>query len=239
MFFSRSRVSLAFVIILLLVSMTSVSAWTKLTADGVVRTCVAQSNGSIRLVDSESNCKGTESYLEWNVSGPPGPEGPQGPTGPSGATGATGPQGPAGAQGPAGPTGPTGPAGADGAAGATGATGPTGADGAAGATGPEGPQGLPGVAAVEVVSNAVLFSGQVMSVSVQCPANKVALSGGGRIDNAGAGAMVLRATYPSVPAGSNVADGWTMSAGSTSGGSVPPGAGIWLTVFAVCGVVQP
>ena len=89
------------------------------------------------------------------------------------------------------------------------------------------------------MNNAVLFTGQVMSVTAMCPANKVALSGGARIDNAGPGAMVLRSSYPAVPSGSTVAVGWTATAGSTSGGSIPPGAGIWLTAYAVCGVVQP
>jgi hypothetical protein len=74
--------------------------------DGVIHGCYARSGGSLRVIDaSVTNCKSTETSLDWNV------QGPQGPAGPPGSQGATGPQGPQGADGPQGPTGPPGPTG--------------------------------------------------------------------------------------------------------------------------------
>lgn len=75
---------------------------------GVLSACVNPGNGNMRLVDSSSACHNNESFIQWNIDGPPGPAGP---AGPQGNTGATGPAGPAGPQGPQGVQGPQGPQG--------------------------------------------------------------------------------------------------------------------------------
>lgn len=64
---------------------------------GVINGCYLKSGGAVRVIDaSVTNCKGTETSLNWNVMGPQGPVGPAGPTGPAGPAG---PQGPAGSTG--------------------------------------------------------------------------------------------------------------------------------------------
>ncbi len=69
--------------------------------------------GTIRIVQSTSQCVSYETPLWWNTSG--GPSGPMGPTGATGPAGDTGPSGPSGLQGPTGTqgiqgdTGPSGP----------------------------------------------------------------------------------------------------------------------------------
>ena len=112
----------------------------------VITACVNKSTKAVRITSSfhsQADCKSSESFKQWNVTGP---------TGATGATGATARQAPPGyrrdrrhrapgATGPAGATGPLdpGPAGATGPPdrpdppdhGATGATGATGAPGAA------------------------------------------------------------------------------------------------------------
>jgi hypothetical protein len=71
--------------------------------NGVIHGCYAKSGGSLRVIDDTvTNCKSTETSLNWNVTGP---QGPQGPAGPQGQQGPQGPQGPQGAQGPTGPSG--------------------------------------------------------------------------------------------------------------------------------------
>jgi len=77
--------------------------------NGTIHGCYAKSGGSLRVIDAGvTNCKSTETSLNWNVQGQPGPQGPVGPTGPTGATGPQGPQGVQGSQGPQGPAGPSG-----------------------------------------------------------------------------------------------------------------------------------
>jgi hypothetical protein len=105
-------------------------------ADGVFHACYQASNGTLRLVESESECAKNEVPVRWSSVGSAGSTGPTGPKGDSGATGATGPAGQAG---PAGATGAQGPIGATGAQGPAGATGASGPAGATGATGPAGP----------------------------------------------------------------------------------------------------
>lgn len=102
-------------------------------SSGVLSACVNPGNGNMRLVDSNSACHNNETFVEWNIEGPPGPVGPMGPAGPQG------PQGVQGVAGPTGPTGATGPQGPQGNTGATGATGPEGPAGPAGPAGPPGP----------------------------------------------------------------------------------------------------
>lgn len=75
-------------------------------SSGTIHGCYARSGGSLRVIDATvTNCKSTETSLDWNVQGQPGPQGPAGPAGPQGPAGATGPAGPQGLTGPAGPAG--------------------------------------------------------------------------------------------------------------------------------------
>ena len=76
---------------------------------GTIHGCYARSGGSLRVIDATvTNCKSTETSLDWNVQGQQGPQGSQGPQGPAGPQGAPGPQGSQGATGPQGPTGASG-----------------------------------------------------------------------------------------------------------------------------------
>lgn len=93
-------------------------------------------------------------------------------------------QGIQGLQGPAGATGPTGPTGAAGEAGAA------GPPGSAGATGPQGISGVSGF--VYIRSDPIIIppNGLTQGI-VHCPAGKVALGGGLRIEGLGPGVYVL------------------------------------------------
>jgi type VI secretion system secreted protein Hcp len=88
-------------------------------SDGTINACYLPS-GSVRVVDSASDCKSSETFISWNQKGPKGDTGPQGipgeqgKQGDKGETGAQGIQGPQGVQGPAGPAGPAGASGAGG-----------------------------------------------------------------------------------------------------------------------------
>ena len=45
-------------------------------SDGVIRGCYAKSGGTLRVIDaSVTNCKASETALNWNVGGPAGPPG--------------------------------------------------------------------------------------------------------------------------------------------------------------------
>src|SRR5215216_8194781 len=69
-------------------------------ADGVIHGCYVKSGGSIRVIDATvTNCKATETSLDWNQHGQPGVPGPQG------LPGAQGPKGDTGAKGDVGPQG--------------------------------------------------------------------------------------------------------------------------------------
>jgi hypothetical protein len=59
-------------------------------ANGVINGCYAKSNGMLRVVDSNEQCKPNETALNFNQTGPQGPQGIQGLQGADGATGATG-----------------------------------------------------------------------------------------------------------------------------------------------------
>jgi hypothetical protein len=76
----------------------------------VIHGCV-DNRGNLRIIDiATANCKGNETAIEWNQTGPQGAPGQAGPTGSQGPAGI---QGPAGAQGPTGPQGPAGVSGYD------------------------------------------------------------------------------------------------------------------------------
>lgn len=76
----------------------SAYAVTSATPTGVLRACVSNQTGAMRLL-REGSCKPSERMIRWNVAGPAGPAGS------AGAAGAQGSQGPQGVQGPTGPTG--------------------------------------------------------------------------------------------------------------------------------------
>lgn len=70
-------------------------AWATIPGgDGVIHGCYLKSGGNLRVIDSSvTNCKKTETALDWSVAGP---QGPQGEPGQQGATGPQGDPGPAG-----------------------------------------------------------------------------------------------------------------------------------------------
>ena len=79
---------------------------------GVIHACYMKSGGSIRVIDATvTNCKATETSLDWNRVASPACLGRRAfpaPRAPKGETGDAGPQGIAGPQGPKGDTGATG-----------------------------------------------------------------------------------------------------------------------------------
>ncbi|HUP32814.1 MAG TPA: lamin tail domain-containing protein [Gaiellaceae bacterium] len=80
-------------------------------ADAVVRACVHQPSGLLRVPRPATGCRKRERLLTWNVRGPQGEQGPPGPAGPPGEQGPPGPQGQQGPSGPQGEQGPAGPQG--------------------------------------------------------------------------------------------------------------------------------
>jgi hypothetical protein len=51
----------------------------------VIQGCYSNATGTLRRVNSPSDCKNAETSISWNVAGPQGPQGLQGPPGSSGA----------------------------------------------------------------------------------------------------------------------------------------------------------
>ncbi len=99
----RTRGLLALLAVAAALAVAGVAYATIPDGNGVIHGCYAKSGGSLRVIDaSVTNCKSTETSLDWNVQGPAGPQGPQGPQGLQGDPGPTGPQGPAGPAGPSG-----------------------------------------------------------------------------------------------------------------------------------------
>lgn len=81
----------------------------------VITACKDNTTGLLRMVSGSSDCRTSESAVNWNTQGPQGPAGATGPAGADGPKGDAGETGQAGPPGPTGPQGPAGPAGADGA----------------------------------------------------------------------------------------------------------------------------
>lgn len=181
--------------------------------------------------------------------GPEGPQGPQGDAGPQGAQGAVGPtgsQGPQGVPGPAGndgtvgpqgPAGPPGPQGPQGDAGPQGPQGPQGDPGPQGATGSQGPQGDPGPAdsdvrpAVSTTSAANASAGTTVSATVNCPAGKKILGGGGKADASSAGQVRRVVLLESYPSG---ASSWTAAVIVIT--NLTAGTTARVTAYAICTV---
>jgi hypothetical protein len=92
-------------------------------ATDVIQGCYHSTNGEVRIVGQASQCRNTETPIEWNKQGIPGDVGP---VGPQGEPGPQGPQGPQGLKGDTGDVGPKGPKGDTGAQGAVGPAGPAG-----------------------------------------------------------------------------------------------------------------
>ena len=81
-------------------------------ATGTYHACYKTGPGDLRLIDFPAeSCRPSETYVNWNKTGPRGPVGPIGPGGPAGPQGAPGKAGAQGADGPQGPQGPEGPMG--------------------------------------------------------------------------------------------------------------------------------
>jgi hypothetical protein len=49
-----------------------------------IHSCVTTQSGAIRIVSPDTQCKGGQTALDWNVQGPQGVSGPSGPSGPAG-----------------------------------------------------------------------------------------------------------------------------------------------------------
>ena len=85
------------------------AAYATIPNSGVIHGCYTRSGGALRVIDgSVTNCRSSETALDWNVAGAQGPQGPVGPAGPVGPPAPQVPQGPTGPAGPQGPAGPTG-----------------------------------------------------------------------------------------------------------------------------------
>jgi hypothetical protein len=159
-------------------------------SDGVIHGCYNANNGQLRVIDpATASCKGPETAIQWNQTGPQGPQGPQGIQGDQGSKGDTGEQGlkgDTGLQGEQGIQGPQGDTGAQGAQGLKGDTGATGLPGQQGEQGVQGPQGNQGNAGANGVSGYQQYtvnftvdgSDRNYRASESCPAGMVVLGGG-------------------------------------------------------------
>ena len=94
---------------------TSVTFFATLN-NNVIRACVNNRTGELRIVDHRSDCRHAEEFLEWNQQGPAGPVGSARRAGAAGLQGLQGLQGLKGDKGEPGPQGPPGPSGTGGAA---------------------------------------------------------------------------------------------------------------------------
>ena len=180
------------------------------TPPTTINACVANSTGSVRIVDSVGDCKANETARTWNEKGDPGPQGPQGLKGDPGEKGdkgdqglpglkgdpgEKGDQGLPGLKGDPGEKGEKGDPGLPGEKGDQGDQGPQGLQGPPGEPGPQGPQGLkgdkgdPGTDGADgsdgvsgrqvVIGEWIVARGtNPANYGTDCPAGKVAISGG-------------------------------------------------------------
>ncbi len=174
---------------------------------GSVTACYAKSDGAARIIKNTGVCTAAETKISWDKNAGIGATGP---AGPAGATGVKGARGAKGATGPAGVIGPTGPK---------------------GATGPAGPAGSSGR---EVVTDSISGSGNgLKSNSIDCPAGKVAVGGGGGafgvIDQGSNNGPRITASIP-ITNGQTGITGWRVDAHAA-----PAFGGNWnLNVYAIC-----
>ncbi len=93
--FVDTRFGLGALLVLALGGCCETTAYAQTPAQGVIRACVHNQTGNLRVVAETTSCRPNESPLQWNVEGPPGPPGtdgepgPIGPPGPPGGTGIT------------------------------------------------------------------------------------------------------------------------------------------------------
>ncbi len=192
-FVSRRLLTAAFVVAL------SFSAGSVFVASGDEASptfygCLKSSNGTLYEVNTSEQvqCKQNDTPITWNQDGPQGLQGPAGPQGEQGIAGPQGAQGPMGPQGEPGVPGADGVDGVDGADGATGPQGPQGEQGPIGPAGPQGlvgpqgptgatgPQGSSGMADLEWVTESRTYGPleYFTILDANCPAGKIAISGG-------------------------------------------------------------
>jgi hypothetical protein len=149
-----------------------------------MRGCVNPSGG-LRIIGALESCRGNESLVAWNTSGPSGPMGATGPQGPRGLPGERGANGGLGLQGERGAAGPQGSPGERGLSGPKGDVGPQGPAGPQGPEGPAGPQGAQGPAGASSVNTVMSRSsltfvaprGNPTTIDVTCPVDHIAVSG--------------------------------------------------------------
>jgi hypothetical protein len=107
----RPRPVVAGLVAAVVIAATGIALAVIPAADGTLYGCYLKLGGSLRVVDSASQCTKFEIPISWNQkgqkgeTGATGPQGPQGLQGIQGEEGIQGPQGPPGSQGPAGQTG--------------------------------------------------------------------------------------------------------------------------------------
>ncbi len=175
----------------------------------VIHACVGP-GGQLRVVAAEEACRKPETRLTWNQQGSPGLPG---------LPGADGKQGPQGQPGPQGPQGEPGERGERGERGETGPQGPPGADGAGPAAG------------LEVVTRLSQRDSSTWRVlGADCPAGKVAISGGVSLSTMTTGSVALMASRPSLHRQDGLPGGWMGIATELT-----PYAGDWdMEVQAIC-----
>ena len=84
----RSRLAVAGVAALVALVAVTVASATIPDSGGVIHGCYTKSGGSLRVIDaSVTNCKSTETSLNWSQTGPKGPTGSMGAAGPPGPAG--------------------------------------------------------------------------------------------------------------------------------------------------------
>ena len=196
----RSRVAVGAVSASVAVSLFGAASALANHDSNTIHACV--NNGTVRIVQSSSDCRNPETHIEWNRQGPAGPKGDKGDKGDTGATGAQGLQGPKGDTGATGAQGPAGPKGDKGDPGLQGATGPVG---------PQGPAG--GLAGYEMIVSEWTFwpPGTFgANAQVRCPVGKVVLGGGGE------SSMPLISSVPMEGFGQHFGPGWIVSMDNTS-----------------------
>ncbi len=224
---SRTAVALA-----IIVPVVGAASWVSAGQDGPdpIHGCVQTSNGQVRIVAADAECRPSERSLSWNVEGPagapgvPGPTGGRGPAGPPGAPGDPGPAGAPGEPGPVGPQGDPGPAGAPGPAGEPGPVGP------AGAPGEPGLAGAPGISGWEqITSTAVsLPTGGTKAAVARCPAGKQVFGGGFTSPGPGSTVVESRPVSGPVAGDTRTAPGWLVWARN------PSGPDSTLSAYALC-----
>ncbi len=182
--------------------------------DGVAIHACAGPNGQLRVVEAGEQCRKSETRLSWNSEGPAGPAGADGARGEPGPQGEPGPAGPPGEQGPPGPVGPK---------------------GETGERGPAGPAGARAVDGLEIVTKLSTRDSSTWRIlGVNCPAGKVAISGGVSLSTMTTGSVALIASRPSLHRQDGLPGGWMGIATELT-----PYAGDWdMEVQAIC-VYEP